>query len=858
MANPTATQNSFPEARALFTRTSKARQPTFSSLMFPGGVYRTSSGRPLSVLLAPKTRATLSPMRERQPTPWLHMALCCAAIPLHAAKDPAPTLADPARVAQIAQMLPIRPAGPGRPIADRAAWSTFASQPIRDKLIAQAESTLGTPLPETTDDLFLDFSKTGNRTRWQAVAGQRRGRLPELVLAECIENKGRFLPAFHELVRSLCAERTWTLPAHDRRLENFYGKAISIDLASSDVAWQLAVALHLLGDRVAPDVRALVRARIEAWVLGPARDGIAGKIREQYWMRATHNWNAVCTAGVTGAALALVESREDRARFAAAAEASMGYFVSGFTEDGYCSEGLGYWNYGFGHFLLLSETLIHATSGKLNLLEAPGVRAPAQFPRNIQIQHGVYPAFADCSVGSRPDHASMFYINRYFQFGWPEHAELPDAGATGGLPENLLFGFPNSASARPVPPPRPNASLRSWFKDAGILIARPAEGSASRFAVALKGGHNAEHHNHNDLGSYLAVLGRETLTLDPGGEVYTARTFSKDRYTSKVLSSFGHPVPVVGGQLQRTGRDAQAKVLKADFSDPADTLALDITSAYDTPGLKRLVRTFAYSRTNEGKLTVRDEVRLETPATFETALITLDPWKAIAPRALQILGARSGLRADIDTGGIPFSLVGEEIREDVKTRNLPQRIAIRLEHPATDASITVTLTPLPRETLPPGPANGDFEQGAAGWRLDDRLSVITDAYAASGKRSLRITDASKKDGSAASSGPAVLAKPGRHEVRGNYLNLSGKGIGIYIRFLDAEDNPIPTDDHAQPIGVLGDGQPPNEWRPFAFAFDPPNGADAAYVWIHSMSSAIVDACIDDIQIIPAPTATADR
>lgn len=616
--------------------------------------------------------------------------------PLQGAKAPvarATPLADPARAAEIARLLPEQPTAPGHPISDRAAWSRFASEAVRTTLIRQAEKTLKKPLPATTDDLYLEFSKTGNRTHWQDVAGRRRGRLPELVLAECIENQGRFLPAFHELARSLCAERTWVMPAHDTRLSNFHGKSISIDLGSSDLAWQLAVALSLLGDRVEPEVRELVRSRIQAWVLDPAKQGITGQAKEQSWMRATHNWNAVCTAGVTGAALALLPSREERALFVAAAEASSRYFLSGFTADGYCSEGLGYWNYGFGRFILLAETLTQATAGKRSLLDAPEAKAPAQFPRNIHIQNGVYPAFADCSVSARPDSTLMYFINRSFQMGWAEHIELANAGATGGLPENVLLGFPHSASAKPVPAPQAGAQLRSWFPEAGILISRPAPGSTGQFAVALKGGHNAEHHNHNDLGSYVAVMGQTALLLDPGAEVYTARTFSKDRYLSKVLSSYGHAVPLVGGIQQSPGRQAEAKILQTAFADTADTLALDLTSAYPVPGLKRLVRTFVYSREGNGSLTVRDEVQLDRPTTFETALVTLDSWTQPATGLLRIQGKDAALAVAIDTGGKAYVVSGEELHEDVHTRSLPKRVAIRLEQPVTEAAISVVIRP---------------------------------------------------------------------------------------------------------------------------------------------------------------------
>ena len=54
-------------------------------------------------------------------------------------------------------------------------------------------------------------------------------------------------------------------------------------------------------------------------------------------------------AGVIGTAMANIESRERRAFFAASAEKYIQYFLKGLTPDGYCSEGVGYWNYGFGH-----------------------------------------------------------------------------------------------------------------------------------------------------------------------------------------------------------------------------------------------------------------------------------------------------------------------------------------------------------------------------------------------------------------------------------------------------------------------------------------------------------------------------
>ena len=111
------------------------------------------------------------------------------------------------------------------------------------------------------------------------------------------------------------------------------------------------------------------------------------------------NWNSVCLAGVTGAALTSIESPQRRAFFAASAEKYIEYFLEGFTPDGYCSEGVGYWNYGFGHFVMLAETIKQATGGKVDLLAAERIRPIALFARRMEILPGVYPAFADSHVG---------------------------------------------------------------------------------------------------------------------------------------------------------------------------------------------------------------------------------------------------------------------------------------------------------------------------------------------------------------------------------------------------------------------------------------------------------------------------
>ncbi len=608
---------------------------------------------------------------------------------------------DQNRIKYITTLLPEKPAGFGLPIAERNAWGKLARNDSFQKIILDAEQLLQKPIPEQPDDLYLDFSRTGNRTRWQRVSGRRRGRIRTLALAECLENNGRFIPAFEEIVRVLCSERTWVMPAHDRNLSNFNGTGIDIDLGSSALAWSLTTADYLLADKLSLKTHRLIRDNLDRRVFEPYQDMVLGKRQKNWWMTGTNNWNAVCLANVTGSALAVIDSPRQRAFFIAAAENYSKHFLEGFTDDGYCSEGLGYWNYGFGYYVMLSEMIYQATNGKVDLLQDNKVKQAAKFGANIEIINDVYPAFADCSINAKPSSRLMYFVSRRFGLALRSWEQIDPVSAGGSLYQSMMYSFPNSASrALLTQGPSQGPGIRSWFEQAGVLISRPGPNSSLRLAVALKGGHNQEHHNHNDVGSFVVVLDDKPLLLDPGGEIYTARTFSSRRYESNVLNSFGHPVPIVAGKLQQTGRNARGRVVSRSFTDSTDTLVLDISSAYDVPELRKLERKFVYSRIGKGSLCVTDEVTFSRPCDFGTALITFDSCavrhpaeKQSSPSSLIVYDPEKALQVDIKVTGANFKIQPETIQENVSARKQPTRLGINLTRPVTHALVSITITP---------------------------------------------------------------------------------------------------------------------------------------------------------------------
>jgi hypothetical protein len=210
--------------------------------------------------------------------------------------------------------------------------------------------------------------------------------------------------------------------------------------------------------------------------------------------------------------------------------------------------------------------------------------------------------------------------------------------------------------------------------------------------VALKGGHNAEAHNHNDLGSFTLALGRESPVGDPGGpHAYTTDTFGPQRYTKfQVFRSRTHPVPLVAGGEQVPGREAAARVVKADFTDEKDTFVLDLRSAYREPTLQVLTRTFVYERGGAGALVVRDDFAFSSPQAFELTLTTHGQWRQVGANAWEFTMGNERVRATLDAPG-EVEVSQEKIEERGPAFT---RLGLKLKQPVKSGTMRMSFRPL--------------------------------------------------------------------------------------------------------------------------------------------------------------------
>ncbi|MBR4674076.1 MAG: heparinase II/III family protein [Victivallales bacterium] len=604
------------------------------------------------------------------------------------------------RIRELEEMLPEKPQGIAPPASNRVPWDKLAATDEGHAIINAAVPLLNENFPALPDDLYLQFSRNGNRTNYEAVFGRRNSWIITLALAECLEYQGRFLPKMEEFLEQFLTQKSWVLPAHDPRLAVFNGTTLYPDLTGSSVTAMIAYIDWFLQDKLKPQTRLKIRQEVYRRSITPWQNIYrSGQFTDDLiwmkWMNSPFNWNPVCTCHMLSASLILMDSRHDRAEALAAMETSNSYFYRGFTSDGYCSEGLGYWSYGFGHFLTMGEIVFASTNGRLNIFDDdPIIPKCCEYARNIMIEDGVAPAYADCGFKASPGDYNLAIIQRHFPELLLKPVQKPILTVSPIYPISLLnfiiFAFTDgkSVDSKHTPPIPPV----SFFDQAGILICRSKDKKGNTFGSAIKGGHNGEAHNHNDVGSYLIVANKSPLVCDPGGEIYSRRTFGPERYTSKVLNSYGHDVPVVAGHLQRTGADAKGIVLEPVFTDETSSILIDMTSCYDVKELVSLTRRFTFDRVNR-KIIITDNVEFTTPQTFEDAIVTSVSYRINSSSQVQLYDQNASVTAGISVTGADWTLEQEYIENP--NRISPTRFGIKLSKPVLKATVVCVYTSAP-------------------------------------------------------------------------------------------------------------------------------------------------------------------
>jgi hypothetical protein len=547
------------------------------------------------------------------------------------------------------------------PITDRDGWARV-SPGLRTRIVARGEKALAAPIPPLPATLFLDYTRTGNRRRFEELMFDRRDRLHALVMAECVEDRGRFLDAIVDTAWAVAEESSWTVPAHQGAQKAPAGLPDTsepiVDLFAAQTAHSLAWTWYLLGDRldrVSPLVRPRLTREIDRRVLAPyeARDDF-------WWMgfapRASrpNNWNPWINSNVLAATLLIEPDAGRRARLVHKALRSLDKFLGPHPADGSCDEGPAYWGRA-GASLFESLELLHsATAGRIDYFANPVVANIGRFVYRARVAGEWFVDVGDSGARVGIDRALVY---RYgVAIGDPL---LRAMGASGAAEDSFdlndrsigrtlfaVFGWDALAAERNAPAPLPRDV---WLpdEDMQLMAARDREGSTDGLYVAAWGSHNAQSHNHNDVGNAIVYVDGAPVVVDVGRPTYTAQTFSNKRYEIWAMQSAFHNLPTVNGQMQREGRAAAAKSVAYRATDASAALVMDIAPAYPPgAGINEWVRTVQLERGRQA--VISDAFVLKAPARdLSMSLMTPCEVSEPDPGTLQLACGRIGGKKDL-------------------------------------------------------------------------------------------------------------------------------------------------------------------------------------------------------------------
>lgn len=501
------------------------------------------------------------------------------------------------------------------PAAGDAAWAQLSAADLAEIREMQSHfHAIPYPMRYLTD--FLAFVETGSRAQDETPYFLRREKLCAAALAACAGDEAALRDVL-DGIWCICEESSWVISAHNINpipgaprpadmpipdVSNPY-----IDLFAAQTGMILSLVLSLLGsdlDAVSPLLAERIRKEIKDRILDPFMQ------RDDFWWMGNIrtdlcNWTPWILSNVLMTAfLQISDAAVLKAIFLRSAE-MLDRWLDVMPADGGCDEGAGYWNMAGGALLDCIELYEKALGMPGLFRDETKIRNILSFPVRAEIGQGWFINFADCDArpflsGERIEAAGNYLQDpALMSLGRRMRGRLSDELSDVPHFSRLLNKLFHPASD----PIQPAVREDVWLPDLEVRIVRRAG-----MTLAIKGGHNGENHNHNDVGSFMLYMDDEPVIVDAGNMTYTAKTFSGERYTLWNVRSAYHNVPMIGTFEQSPGRIYAA----SDVRSLPDGLALRMEGAYDPASGLRMLRREAVLA-DDGTLSLRDTISLSVP-----------------------------------------------------------------------------------------------------------------------------------------------------------------------------------------------------------------------------------------------------
>ncbi len=500
-----------------------------------------------------------------------------------------------------------------------------------EAIIAEAESYLEEPIPFIPLSDYREFKITGNRNHFQSKYYKRRDMLFPMALAEYYEGKGRFTDKICDLVWAILEESSWVIHAHAIHNpaepgadvppvygeENLHG----VDLFSAMTAAILTTVLvynRAALDSVSPYIAERLEYEIKKRTIRPFlsyRFGWTGEYGGK-----VNNWCPWIVSNVLYVTALLEENQREREAVVLRAMKYLDNYTTWIPADGGCDEGPGYWGAAGASLFDCAELIYDMTGGAVDAFSVEHLRLMGEYEVKVNIHDSKYINFADCSTSMYPD---GFLITRFGQRCGSEMLEAFGRVLTqkcSQKPSNrhVYRGIKDLMMAVDEAAEVTKAAKCVWMDGLKVMISRDSEDTSVGMFLAIKGGHNRESHNHNDVGHFIVYYEGKPVIIDPGTVSYTKDTFGSRRYTIWAMQSHYHNLPAFDGAGERNG--AEFKSTREVYDEETHTLSLGLEEAYEaSAGVVSYTRV---ANLNEGVVTIRDEIELDGVREIDFRLMT--------------------------------------------------------------------------------------------------------------------------------------------------------------------------------------------------------------------------------------------
>lgn len=510
---------------------------------------------------------------------------------------------------------------PFHSLDDREYWEKL--RPYAERVLTDYPKEIAV-LPASR---FMDFWYNGNRTEYEKLYFGNRTRLKALSILEAVKNDGKLLPDIIDSVWAILDEATWCLPAH-----NGFGVGSAdalpdmddyvLDLFQAETGALLAEVYYLFKDKFDEYSKNINKRLVRALYDRIINPFIKTKNYDYKGLDLTkirvNNWNPWIISNVLFMALVLEEGSVVQK-----AARAVDMYVKTNPEDGGCDEGPNYW-FKAGAKLVDAANYLECATG-IKVTDSIVLKNFTEYNMKVNLFDNVYTTFADTDprinyIASYYRAAQVVGSQKLMDFGCHVYHCLKAKGEEKALFKcalsvsdairfvvdslEAIASFEEVSSVDFVP------DESYWLESVQVKIMHKGA-----YDVAIKGGDNAENHNHNDVGNFILAKDKELFIIDTGWMDYCKDTFNENRYTIWVNQSQYHNLPEIDGKGQKAGREYAAK----DVVSTEKGFCADISLAYGDENVSKWVRNLEVC---EDGIVITEDFEYQNPADAVLHLMT--------------------------------------------------------------------------------------------------------------------------------------------------------------------------------------------------------------------------------------------